>query len=217
MTAHREPTAWMSACTMSTRSSTVRAEVPTRYRRVQRRADRCSRLRAIRSARVQALWLCVGHREDAPDWHGKEGVAGSSPAEGSRRPRWRGFVAQERFVAAHTAAMEASGSTLRRGGCCGAVRSGARGRGVRRVEELSTRRAPCSKGQPAAQRGWQRCPLSRLRATCPLREVAHHWAPVGIGARQRDLPVNASRPLARRPWGSDVAMNPRRVSMRRGS
>jgi hypothetical protein len=34
------------------------------------------------SPRVQALWLCVSHRDDGPDCHGKEGVAGSSPAEG---------------------------------------------------------------------------------------------------------------------------------------
>jgi hypothetical protein len=40
----------------------------------------------------QAFWLCMRQRDDAPDCHGKEGVAGSSPAEGSKeRPGFAAF------------------------------------------------------------------------------------------------------------------------------
>jgi hypothetical protein len=34
------------------------------------------------SQAMQALWLCISHRKRAPGCHGKEGVAGLSPAEG---------------------------------------------------------------------------------------------------------------------------------------
>jgi len=83
MTAHRKPALSISADTCPRAPRAVGANVPTRHRRVQGGADRCGRLRGVRYARVQVLWLCVGHREHAPNCHGKEGVAGSSPAEGS--------------------------------------------------------------------------------------------------------------------------------------
>jgi hypothetical protein len=66
----------------------AKAKVPTRYRRLPKRANRCGTLRDRVSQAMQALWLCVSHREHAPDCHGKEGVAGSSPAEGSQKPHY---------------------------------------------------------------------------------------------------------------------------------
>jgi hypothetical protein len=37
---------------------------------------------------VQAFWLCRRQRDDTRTCNGKEGVAGSSPAEGSQKPRY---------------------------------------------------------------------------------------------------------------------------------
>jgi hypothetical protein len=41
------------------RSSGAKAKVPTRYRRVPKRANRCGTLRDRVSQAMQALWLCV--------------------------------------------------------------------------------------------------------------------------------------------------------------
>jgi hypothetical protein len=62
-------------------------KVPRRCRRMPNGADRCRRLRTPRARPMRAFWLCAGHLRASPDCHGKEGVAGSSPAEGSRKPR----------------------------------------------------------------------------------------------------------------------------------
>jgi hypothetical protein len=57
-------------------------KVPTRYRRMPNGADWCRWLQTGASWPLQAVWLCAGRPRVPPDYHGKEGVAGSSPAEG---------------------------------------------------------------------------------------------------------------------------------------
>jgi hypothetical protein len=57
--------------------------VLTRYRRVPKPADECSRMLEPDPAREQGLWLSAERPKTWPDFDGKEGVAGSSPAEGS--------------------------------------------------------------------------------------------------------------------------------------
>jgi len=57
-------------------------KVPTRYRRGPDGADRCRPLPLCVTRPTQRFWPHAGRRKDAPDCHGREGVAGSSPAEG---------------------------------------------------------------------------------------------------------------------------------------
>ena len=54
-------------------------------------AERCGLVLVVADRReqaLQALWLCAAHPRAPPDCHGKDGVAGSSPAESSRKPRY---------------------------------------------------------------------------------------------------------------------------------
>jgi hypothetical protein len=58
------------------------AEVPTRYRRMPEPADSCGLLQDAGNGPEQALPRSGARRANERDCHGKEGVAGSSPAEG---------------------------------------------------------------------------------------------------------------------------------------
>ena len=72
----------------------VRAAVAPRKPRYPRGTGGCRNLpmhaggcRNRIPARKQGLWLSAPRPDTFPDFNGKEGVAGSSPAEGSREPR----------------------------------------------------------------------------------------------------------------------------------
>jgi hypothetical protein len=71
---------------------------------------------------VQGLWLCAGSPRALPDCHGKEGVAGSSPAGGLRNPCFGAvFLFRSGLEDPSYRLRAGSGRTWARGRLCAAI------------------------------------------------------------------------------------------------